>query len=312
MPDRHRRHHRRSRRVAVRRSRRPGNHLPTLPRHAAAHRRDRRRGGCRQHPLDGRRRQRRPADPRRPVPAPGAHHHPLLRVHGLRGNDHRPGRERGMPLHLGKRPLPDPRVHLLGRGECRGDDPENRTPPADRRSDRRSLRRPIGASRRGIRIPDVRKQRERPLALARGGACRGTCRPHHRPRGRQREITGRKPLRGMEEDDRPYRAEKAAGTGARPQHPALRRRRPAVADTLGNRGRRGPQPRTPLKDAALRRPLLRRHHPLGERARLCRGRPAFPEIRIRKRLAPAARQPLPELPFPPFHSLFPPNKPNTP
>ena len=116
---------------------------------ARAHRPDREPGSDRRNPLDGRRRERRPADSRRPPGPSGTYHHPLLRIHGLGRDDHRTGRIARMPRDLGQRPLPDPQLDLrLGR-QRRGARRKGRAAPADRRPHRRALRRPVGPSGRG-------------------------------------------------------------------------------------------------------------------------------------------------------------------
>lgn len=91
----------------------------------------------------GRRRQRRTPDPRRAALARCAHHHPLLRLHGLGGDDHRTGRIARLPRNLGQRPLPDPHGHLCRRRQRRRDSGKTRPAPPNRHAHRRGLCRPF-------------------------------------------------------------------------------------------------------------------------------------------------------------------------
>ena len=227
--------------MAVRDTRQPGGHLRTVPGDARAHRPDREPGGDRRDPLDGRRRERRPADSRRPPVPSGAHHHPLLRIHGLGRDDHRTGRIARMPRNLGQRPLPDPQLDLRLRRQRCGARRKGRAAPADRRTHRRALRRPVGSSGRGVRSPDGREQRQRPLALARGGR-RGRA-------GRPRDRRGGRRL-GTDPQPRPR-----MGAAAVRHRPALRAAAPRGAQHPPPRGRscaeRWPKPR-PKRPAAKR------------------------------------------------------------
>ena len=65
---------------------------------------------------------------------------------------------------VGQCPLSDPHGHLFDRGKCRGDRREDRPAAPDRCAYRRGLCIPFGASGRGVRGPDGREQRQRPLA----------------------------------------------------------------------------------------------------------------------------------------------------
>ncbi len=112
-----------------------------------------------------------------------AHHHPLLRLHGFGGDDHRTGRIARLPRNLGQRPLPDPHGHLCRRRKRRRNSGETRPAPPDRHAHRRGLCRPFRPPGRGVRGADGRKQRQRPLAVARRGRCGGARRHGDRQRG---------------------------------------------------------------------------------------------------------------------------------
>ena len=82
-------------------------------------------------------------------------------------DDHRTGRIARLPRNLGQRPLPDPHGHLCRRRQRRRDSGKTRPAPPDRHAHRRGLCRPFRSPGRGVRGADGRKQRQRPLAVAR-------------------------------------------------------------------------------------------------------------------------------------------------
>gem|GEM_PF-4876333 len=119
-----------------------------------------------------------------------AHHHPLLRLHGFGGDDHRTGRIARLPRNLGQRPLPDPHGHLCRRRKRRRNSGETRPAPPDRHAHRRGLCRPFRSPGRGVRGADGRKQRQRPLAIARRGRRSRARRHGDRQRGAHGTLAG--------------------------------------------------------------------------------------------------------------------------
>ena len=220
--------------MAVRPARSARRNLREVPRHGAAHRRDRRPADRGRHPLDGRRRQRRTPDPRRAALARCAHHHPLLRLHGLGGDDHRTGRIARLPRNLGQRPLPDPHGHLCRRRQRRRDSGKTRPAPPDRHAHRRGLCRPFRPPGRGVRGADGRKQRQRPLAIARRGRRSRARRHGDRQRGTHGTLAGGEYRPRLGAAARRHRAQPPRGASRRPQCTAHRGRTAGVAAPLGH------------------------------------------------------------------------------
>ena len=216
--------------VAVRRSGGAGGHLRRVPRGRAAHRPG---GGGRsggEHPLDGRRRERRAAHIRRPEGARRAHRDALLlRIHGVGGHDHRPRRRRR--AHARCRPMRST-WYTRPRAPRRGN-AEELAARIDllRRTDERLAA--LYAARSGRTAEGVRAADGRNNGAGRwlspeggGGGRSGRCGDGCGVRG----CGGANIVRGWEGLRRAHRGTRRPPAGERPQHPALRR-----AAALGHR-----------------------------------------------------------------------------
>ena len=221
-----------------------------VPRRGGAHRSARRPAGGGQHPLDGRRRERRAADLRRAGGARRRSDHPLLRLRSLGRDAHRTGRIGRTARNLGRGALPGARGGLRRRGQRRRAGSPRRTAPA----------RPTNGWPPST--PDGRDARRKKFAqrmaenngngrwLARRDRRGGAGRPDRRGRrnGRRRTV-GR------------AGTSRAAGTGCW-------RRSVCTARRLRRRGAGGrpPQHPPPRRRGSGRRPFRRSKPPKGSGA----------------------------------------------
>ena len=209
----------------------------------------------RQHPLHGRRRERRTAHIRGSARDGRRDNHLLLRLHGLGRDDHRAGSLRGVPPHSALVAIPGAQLAVRGRRQCPRSGNRSRPAAPHRRTHCIALRREVGARRRDLPPAYGGERRPRPLALAPAGRRGGTGRPHSgAPRRyaalQPREHRRRTPSaagRTLAAQSPAARTRSASRDGG-PQHnaPARRQRRAAAAPARSLGGKR----RTPLRRSA--------------------------------------------------------------
>ena len=130
----------------------------------------------------------------------------------------------------------------------------------DRCAYRRGLCIPFGASGRGVRGPDGREQRQRPLARTRGGRCGGTGRQSGRSCGAAGVLAGAEYRPGLGAFAGQYRSAARPGASRRPQRSPFRRGRCRLCAAVrllrptkpAGRPRRPPRSRARTLPAATR------------------------------------------------------------